>query len=407
MNFTVAQAFKAKIEQWPKIDSNDHQGLRLFSDFLVQCEVAARNNNSLKVLDDDLQNQAMTSKLPDWLISRWGRRVHAIYTSEGRFPPFREFVEFLAYESDIACSPITLSAKSSGNKGSTRSQQNGSNTAFGKVRSFNTCTLDRCIMCNDPNHTIDNCFELAKMPREDRRAFVMKSGLCFGCLKPGHMVNTCTARLRCTKCQKRHPTSMHIDDLNLSMQFDGESTGTDPKSTNDQKVSIQSHAISHFASCQRKSSMIVPVYLSSVENYQNEILVYALLDSQSDTSFISESICKRLGTKGEDATLRLSTMTAECNLVRSKRIGGLQVRGYDSNVQVTLPNLYTHEGIPCNRDSIPCASMTRDWPHLQRLNDKLMPKASCEVGLLLGYDCPQALAPRDVIAPEGNGPFAI
>ena len=147
--------------------------------------------------------------------------------------------------------------------------------------------------------------------------------------------------------------------------------------------------------------------MSSVENYQNEILVYALLDNQSDTSFISESICKRLGTKGEDATLRLSTMTAECNLVRSKRIGGLQVRGYDSNVQVTLPNLYTHEGIPCNRDSIPCASMTRDWPHLQRLNDKLMPKASCEVGLLLGYDCPQALAPRDVIAPEGNGPFAI
>jgi len=52
--FTIAQAFKRKIDSWPKITGRDYSGLRKFSDFLRQCEVAYRHNPSLRVLDDDL-----------------------------------------------------------------------------------------------------------------------------------------------------------------------------------------------------------------------------------------------------------------------------------------------------------------------------------------------------------------
>ena len=50
--------------------------------------------------------------------------------------------------------------------------------------------------------------------------------------------------------------------------------------------------------------------------------------------------------------------------------------------------------------------MALKWPHLERVGDKLMPITDAEVGLLIGYNCPRALAPREIIVPEGDGPYA-
>ena len=61
--FAIAQAFKSKIETWPKIGLRDAVGLRKFSDFLRQCEVAARTNLNLRILEDDVQNKSILSKL--------------------------------------------------------------------------------------------------------------------------------------------------------------------------------------------------------------------------------------------------------------------------------------------------------------------------------------------------------
>ena len=71
--FVIAQSFKAKLQEWPKIAARDHVGLQEFSDFLCQCEVAARSNESLRVLDDDLYNNELVLKLPDWLSDKWAR----------------------------------------------------------------------------------------------------------------------------------------------------------------------------------------------------------------------------------------------------------------------------------------------------------------------------------------------
>lgn len=45
-------------------------------------------------------------------------------------------------------------------------------------------------------------------------------------------------------------------------------------------------------------------------------------------------------------------------------------------------------------------------PHLRNLADKLPTLQDCDVGLLIGYDCPVALAPLEVILGDKNQPFA-
>lgn len=43
---------------------------------------------------------------------------------------------------------------------------------------------------------------------------------------------------------------------------------------------------------------------------------------------------------------------------------------------------------------------------LEHLAEHIAPQKECENGLLIGYNCPQALMPREVVCGEENQPFA-
>ena len=51
--------------------------------------------------------------------------------------------------------------------------------------------------------------------------------------------------------------------------------------------------------------------------------------------------------------------------------------------------------------------MIRGWPYLEPLKNKIAPKLDCDVGILIGYDCPKAQIPRDVISGAWDGPFGL
>ena len=96
--------------------------------------------------------------------------------------------------------------------------------------------------------------------------------------------------------------------------------------------------------------------------------------------------------------------------VTCRRFNSLKVRGVRNSGYLSLPTLYSRETIPANREHIPKASMINKWPHLGRMRKQLVPEMTCEIGLLLGYDCPGALEPINIIrAPKGNmaGPFGM
>ena len=155
--------------------------------------------------------------------------------------------------------------------------------------------------------------------------------------------------------------------------------------------------------------MIVPVYVSHVDSPHSERLVYALLDIQSENSFILDETYNAVGVRGERVELSLSTMSAEDMPVQSDKVKGLAFKGFDSDLKVNLPTVYSRSIMPANRSHIPTSQMTRNRPYLQSLNDKLMPISDCEIGLLIGYRCPKAFLPRNILKPadDEDGPFAL
>ncbi len=153
--------------------------------------------------------------------------------------------------------------------------------------------------------------------------------------------------------------------------------------------------------------MIVPVWISHTDNREEEKLVYALLDDQSDTTFISKETANQLQVNGPKTQLSLTTMHAENKVIPSQKIKGLVVSDINHNITIQLPTTFSCEMIPAKRQQIPSPEMVKPWRHLHSIARHLVPlQTDINVGLLIGSNCPQAIMPREVIPGKSNEPYA-
>ena len=144
-----------------------------------------------------------------------------------------------------------------------------------------------------------------------------------------------------------HPTSMHID-------FKHKEPTNGPVKQEEKTVSAKSH-VNHPVSMS-KTSMIVPVYVSTYGG--PETLCYAMLDTQSDSSWISEETVRRMKTKGPTIDLTLATMGSE-QRIKAQKIKDLYVRSYGGGRRHKIRQAYTRSSIPCDVDHIPTDETAR------------------------------------------------
>ena len=416
--FVVSEAFRTELDKWPNVSAKDRSSLRKYSDFLCQCQAAVAEIDELNILNDIREIGKAAAKLPDWLTHRWNRKVAVTKREVHRYPTFEEFADFVKEESDILNDPV-LACRPAANQivVKTRNQRPPEPRAV-----FNTGTGEppkrNCVFCKRQNHTIGDCREFAKSEMADRKLFIKKEGLCFGCLRSGHRSKNCTNRSECKTCKRRHPTCLHDDkpppgghSLSGVRPPGGSSS---PPSENTEKKEVVSGS-SESAGCRKVSSaredsltsMAVPVYLSSEEDPGHEVLTYALLDTMSDTTFVRDSVVSELDTSSKPAALRLTTMTDGGRKVVCRSYAKLRVRGFGSDKIVPLPTTYSRDSIPLNKSHIPTPETADQWPHLTRLNSLLAPRQNCDIGLLIGYDCPRALAPLNSVVGDNDQPYAV
>ncbi|KAK0142370.1 hypothetical protein N1851_019891 [Merluccius polli] len=243
----------------------------------------------------------------------------------------------------------------------TYSAVNGSkdSTAPKKVNSsFPSSNPVPCMFCGE-RHSIHKCQKLSSKPTEEKRRFILDNNLFFGCLRRGHNAKDCRNKSTCGICKKPHPTPLHEDRSGVA----------DTSSSH----ALQAEANTSSLSCcvgrgdGGSTSMIVPVWISSTTNPEKETLVYALLDTQSSNTFVDQDVCGKLGVVSEPVK----------------------------------------DFIPLERSHIPTPETTKRWKHLNRIAQEIPELFECEVGLLIGYDCSRALAPRQVITGRDDEPYGI
>ena len=422
--FAVAATCRKKLESWPKIHPNDSIALRKYSDFLVQCQKLMEKIGSLRVLNDDHENdhenRKLVSKLLKWASNRWSRLAFNWKEQNEVFPPFSEFVKFVVKEADIVCDPVLSSPPpKEEDSGRTISDRNNDKkprflrrprdaNAFttisneerhGTAESKPPLAVKLCFYCKGP-HDLDACPEFVKKTVSERKEFASAKGLCFGCLQHGHLSKDCKERKKCRVCKRQHPTPFHGDYRKR------EETTCDKRDSN-QRPNSAACFMNGQSKCQA-NSMIVPVWLSHASNPESERLVYALLDDQSDTTFITDTVLNHLGVSGPQTNLLLSTMHATDELIKSRKIGGLIVQDFNRQVTLQLPKAFSREIIPAKRSHIPRPESALQWPHLEKIAAHIAPyQNDVEIGILIGSDCPRAIMPREIIPGEDNSPYAL
>ena len=159
--------------------------------------------------------------VPPYLRSKWTERASKIRREKSRNVTFSEFSKFVTEQAELATDPVFSGEFSERWKEGKGKSSDGGRYLRGKgTRTFGTEAKEReenkerikkCTLCSKP-HDLNECEEFGKKTLPERKDLIRKRGLCFGCLKPGHISSKCKDKLVCNTCEKKHPSSLHDPD---------------------------------------------------------------------------------------------------------------------------------------------------------------------------------------------------
>ena len=85
----------------------------------------------------------------------------------------------------------------------------------------------------------------------------------------------------------------------------------------------------------------------------HKLLVYGLLDDQSDTTFIAKETLRQIGVLGHQTQLLLSWKRSSHFKCEGEKVNGLFVQDYTGQVTIALPNMFSAQTIPARREQTP------------------------------------------------------
>ncbi len=128
---------------------------------------------------------------------------------------------------------------------------------------------------------------------------------------------------KCKACRKLHPTSLH-GDFKENKHDTNEEAHSRGDCANSRTVNCAKSYFVNDGSHVRISSMIITVWIHHSDNPETERLVYALLDNQLDTAFVTHETLDSLNVSSPETQLRLSVMHAENEVIPSNKVKGPQ-----------------------------------------------------------------------------------
>ncbi|KAK9685263.1 putative peptidase (DUF1758) [Popillia japonica] len=153
----------------------------------------------------------------------------------------------------------------------------------------------KCVLCSK-EHSLQTCSDFHKLNVKNRMEQVRKFRLCVNCLKGGHFSRQCRSSM-CRKCGLKHNTLLH-DDKIVDKQSQNESKHTSENSENEATCLSSYNSLKHV--------LLSTAYIQVMDHQQKLHTARAVLDSGSQSSYITSDLCNKLKLPKESIELAIA-----------------------------------------------------------------------------------------------------
>ena len=254
----------------------------------------------------------------------------------------------------------------------------------------------RCVYCTGDHYPSD-CSSVKDV--KDRRAFLIRTGRCFNCLKPQHHAKQCESTKKCRHCHKRHHQSICNKDTPVTEQ------PTPPTEAIETTSNTSNTSSNSAASGDKLVLLQTACALASDGTSGRSGNVRILFDTGSQRSYVIDTLVRHLNLKPlKRERLQLNTFGEpgfkgkSCDLVqiRLKKLNGsdsLQLQAlWFPTICSSQPNLVVN---------------LERFPSLLKLDLADPPSDSPEgIDVLIGSDYYWSIVGEEVVQIEG-GPTAV
>ena len=231
-SYDIADAYRERLEFWPKISADDRRGLQKYSDFLRQCIIAMNSISELSKLSDPRIMKCFPNALPEAIMEKWCRIAGTHKFENKQHLPFEDYVEFVKKEAFLANNTTTSTQAI---KSARQNKAQGKHTITHTTNANNIESPQRPSTPSSPNttrrrpltllchhcqsfaqHNTADCELVASLNSYELESLIERENLCSKCLRRGHDSESCYTKVTCKSCRGSHATYLH--DINTPTQ---------------------------------------------------------------------------------------------------------------------------------------------------------------------------------------------
>ena len=256
---------------------------------------------------------------------------------------------------------------------------------------------EKCPLGCKAKHLVSACPMYQKSTVDEKWEIVKQNNRCRKCLRVHH-TNSCKIPdgTTCDKCTRRHHRSLHNERVPLA--YSEQATETLLSANESQEAS--NHNV------QDKTSVpaICPVQKVKTRGqsgYFTEALT--MLDSGSNTSFISKNVVKKLGIREPKTHLTMNLTGGQKKLEASEFLDMTVVSNTEPSIQKSVRAYAINK--PCSPTRTVSRTTLESYPHLKAISNDLHLSGGT-VDFLIGTDFAEAYNDMHVIAGKCGEPIA-
>ncbi|XP_051776177.1 uncharacterized protein LOC127526093 [Erpetoichthys calabaricus] len=414
----VVDAYISKALKWPQIKQRDGEALRDYATFLDNCMDSMTKAKNRVAFNSNENIRTILSKLPYSLQNKWGDIAYEIEEEEKKEIEICDLTIFLHKQAKIFMhhiygskekkektdnvrSPLKYGQKSGSiyTTSITDTAEKGTQEISVKKSANDTCAFKKpCVFCNG-QHILAECRKIKELPHKERIDFLKSKGLCFRCLKQGHLGKNCKERMKCQTCSFQHPDILHI-------KKDSEATSKAATNVVTPTEKETETGTCNFTGAGEECALqVVPVKVKSKKG-ERYVETYAFIDQGSTVTICTERLQKQLNLQGRRTQVFLKTMNNYDDdskvVTQSSVLSDLQVCGVNDDEYIDLPKVFTQ--VPVDRENIPLQEDIDKWAYLKEVR---LTHIDSEVDILIGINYPEIFKELRTIPSQGGGPYAM